>query len=109
MSEIIYNVTVNVSEDSSDAWLLWMKETHIPEVLGTGLFRRATLMRVHAFEQGGFTYAVQFVAGSMADYERYLKQYAPLMRTKTEALYGQEVQSFRTMLEVLSNFEPKKH
>jgi hypothetical protein len=108
MSEIFYNVTVNVSEDIHDGWLAWMQETHIPDVLDTGMFKRATLLRVHAFEQGGLTYAVQYVADSMQNYERYLKEYAPSLRTKTESLYGDQVHAFRTMLEVVQDFAPRK-
>jgi hypothetical protein len=104
VSEIIYNVTVNVSEDIHDDWMLWMRQKHIPEVLQTGLFTRASLMRIHAFEQGGLTYAIQYVADSMDKYERYLKEFAPSFRAKTESLFGDQVHSFRTMLEVLATF-----
>jgi hypothetical protein len=105
MSEVVYNVTVNVSEEIHDDWMLWLRQEHIPEVLKTGLFRRAMLMRVHAFEQGGLTYAVQYVADSMENYERYLKEFAPSLRAKTESLFGDQVHAFRTMLEVLTTFE----
>jgi hypothetical protein len=104
MAEIIFNVTVNVSEEIHDSWLAWMRETHIREVLDTGLFTRATLMRVHAFEKGGLTYAVQYVAESMQNYDRYLQEYAPALRAKTESLYGDQVHAFRTMLEVVQVF-----
>jgi hypothetical protein len=105
MTDVIYNVTVNVSEEIHDEWLSWMRQSHIPEVLACGLFKRALLMRVHAFEQGGLTYAAQYTAGSMADYERYLKDFAPKLRAQTEALYGDQVHAFRTMLEVLESFD----
>ncbi len=35
---IIYNVTVNVEKEVEEVWVNWMKETHIPEILATGLF-----------------------------------------------------------------------
>ena len=35
---IIYNVTINVENDTHDTWFKWMKETHIPDVMSTGMF-----------------------------------------------------------------------
>ena len=102
MSEVLYNVTVNVSEEILEEWLQWMETTHIPEVLATGFFSAARLMRVHAFEQGGKTYAVQYTASSMQNYERYLKEAAPQLQSKTELAFGDQVHAFRTLLEVVS-------
>jgi len=102
MAEVLYNVTVNVSEEVLEEWLQWMESTHIPEVLGTGFFHSARLMRVHAFEQGGKTYAVQYTAPSMESYERYLQEAAPQMQAKTELAFGDQVHAFRTLLEVVS-------
>jgi hypothetical protein len=102
MSEVIYNVTVNVSDEVLTEWLQWMDSTHIPEVLGTGFFHTAQMMRVHAFEQGGKTYAIQYAAPSMESYERYLKEAAPQLQSKTELAFGDHVHAFRTLLEVVS-------
>jgi hypothetical protein len=104
MSEVIYNVTINVSDEVHDRWLSWMCNEHIPEVLQTGLFSSATFVRVHAYEQGGRTYAVQYVAASMEDLDRYIKECAPSLRAKTETAFGDQVHPFRTTLEVLQRF-----
>ena len=104
MSEIVYNVTVNVSDEVHDEWVAWMQEVHIPEVLATGIFTSAQFLRVHAFEQGGKTYATAYTAQSMERYERYLREFAPQLRAKSEAAFGDHVHSFRTMLEVLASY-----
>ena len=49
---IIYNVTANIEESIHDEWLTWIKE-HIPKVLGTGKFEKATLSRVLVEEDMG--------------------------------------------------------
>ena len=46
MTPVIYNVTVNVSDSRVDEWLSWMRQEHIPAMLGTGLFVSATLVKV---------------------------------------------------------------
>jgi hypothetical protein len=37
---LLYNITYLVPEDTSDKWLTWMKEEHIPEIMGTNLFEK---------------------------------------------------------------------
>ncbi|MFN4895531.1 MAG: DUF4286 family protein [Pseudomonadota bacterium] len=105
MTGILYNVTVNISEHRVDEWLTWMRSEHIPQMLGTGLFLGATIVRVLAFEQGGKTYAVQYRCSSMQDFERYETEFAPGFRSKSEELFGDDAQAFRTILELVENFE----
>lgn len=107
MSKILYNVTLSVSEGIHERWVAWMKESHIPDVLGTGCFEWAKFLRVHAFEQGGLTYAVLYCAPSMDAYERYVAAHSPRLQAEHEALFKNDVVSFRTMLEVLDEFSPK--
>ncbi|MEO8589060.1 MAG: DUF4286 family protein, partial [Flavobacteriales bacterium] len=45
---ILYNVTINIDLDVEREWLVWMKETHIPEVMATGLFLESRMFRVLA-------------------------------------------------------------
>jgi hypothetical protein len=42
---IIYNVTTNIHESVHDQWMIWMQHKHIPEVLATGKFTAARLVR----------------------------------------------------------------
>ena len=106
MNKVLYNVTVSVSEDVHEEWLRWMKAAHIPDVLGTGCFESARLLRVHAFEQGGITYAVMYTAPSIDAYERYTSAHAPRLRAEHESKFNDKAVAFRTMLEVLEEFSP---
>jgi len=106
MSAVVYNVTLSVSEDINEAWVQWMKDSHIPDVLGTGCFASARLLRVHAFEQGGLTYAVMYEAGSMESYERYVDVHSARLQAEHQAKFGESAVAFRTMLEVLETFSP---
>ena len=45
---IIYNVTCSIDSDIVEDWLDWMKKTHIPDILDTGFFIRATINTVPA-------------------------------------------------------------
>jgi hypothetical protein len=53
---ILYNVTVNIDPEVHEDWLNWMKNTHIPDVLNTGMFIDNRFLRVLNTEEGeGFT------------------------------------------------------
>jgi len=101
---IIYNVTSNVSESIHDRWLHWMQHEHIPEMIGTGKFSKARLVKVLIEEEmGGVTYSVQFFTDSKATLEKYYAEDADRLRESTRARFGDHVVSFRTELEFISD------
>jgi hypothetical protein len=98
---IIYNVTLNVDTDVAADWLSWMKDTHIPDVMRTGMFIDYRLCRVLAEEEGGLTYAVQYTCKDMDTYERYRDDFAPALQAETAKAFGGKFVAFRTLLEVV--------
>jgi hypothetical protein len=97
----IYNVTINIQEDAHDAWLAWMKQTHIPHMLATQKFTKALMTRVNVEEaMGGITYSVQYTTESKALLERYYQEDAPRLRSESKAFDGKFV-AFRTELEIV--------
>jgi hypothetical protein len=98
---IIYNVTINVDADVHERWLLWMKTTHIPDVMATGLFLDQRLCRVLADDEGGITYAVQYTCADMATLQRYQAEHAPRLQAETHKHFSGKFAAFRTLLEVL--------
>lgn len=98
---IIYNVTLNVDTDVAEKWLSWMKETHIPDVMRTGMFLDHRFCRVLAEEEGGLTYAIQYTCRDMATYEKYRDEYAPALQAETAKAFGGKFVAFRTLLEVV--------
>jgi hypothetical protein len=98
---IIYNVTVSVDLEVHGMWLAWMKHTHIPEVMATGLFLSSRICRVLSEGDSGATYAIQYSCADMATYERYRDQHAPRLQAESEKYYGGKATAFRTLLEVV--------
>lgn len=101
MNRVLYNVTVSVDLAIHEEWLIWMKEVHIPEVMATGYFLENRICRVHAFEEGGVTYAIQYICHSMTDYEDYQNLAAAALQARHHERYGQKVAAFRTVLEII--------
>ena len=105
---IIYNVTVNVDESIHNDWLNWMQNKHINDVLATGLFTNAKMVRVVVEEEmGGTTYAVQYFTDSRAKLEDYYQNHAPRLRKEGVQLFADKMLAFRTELEVISEFYEK--
>jgi hypothetical protein len=101
---IIYNVTSNIDQSIHDEWLHWMQHTHIPEMIATGKFKKARLVKVLIEEEmGGTTYSVQFYTDSRATLEKYFEEDADRLRQATRMLFGDKVVSFRTELQLISD------
>ena len=99
---ILYNVTIKPNAEIATEWLQWMREEHLPELLQTGLFTEARLCRLEDAETAdGDTFATQYLCASRADYDSYIANWAPQMRTKIEARFGGRFVAFRSVLEVL--------
>lgn len=100
---IIYNVTVKVDHKIAEDWLTWLQEEHIPDVLSTGCFTKATILRLmEVDETDGPTYAIQYMAESKALYNRYISQFAEDMRMKGFRIWGDQFIAFRSVMQVVN-------
>ena len=99
---IIYNVTVKVDAGIADPWLQWMMNEHIPEVLSAGCFYDYKILRLlETDETEGPTYAIQYLAESKADYNRYIENHAEGMRKKSFERWGEKFIAFRSVMAVV--------
>lgn len=102
MTAIVYNVTVKVETAIAIPWLSWLKEEHIPEIISTGCFTHATILRLlEVDESEGPTYAVQYHAENNESYNRYIQQFADNMRKKTADKWGAGFIAFRSVMQVV--------
>lgn len=98
---IIYNVTVNIEDSAHDAWLLWMKETHINDVMNTGMFLENKICKVMVEEQSGTTYSIQYTCKNMETLEHYQKNFAPALQADHNKKFEGKFVAFRTLLEIV--------
>jgi len=100
---IIYNVTIKIEPAIHDAWLSWMQDIHIPEVIATGCFVKATVLRLlEVDDSDGPTYAIQYLAESKGLYNRYIENHAPEMRQRTFDKWGNQFIAFRSVMQVVN-------
>ncbi|MEO9021123.1 MAG: DUF4286 family protein [Ginsengibacter sp.] len=96
----IYNITTKVDHAILNDWLQWQREIHIPGVMATGSFTEHRFYKLleHDDDEGS-AFVTQFMAATQADYDQYLLQFAPQLRKETLEKWGDQVVSFRTLLQ----------
>jgi Domain of unknown function (DUF4286) len=100
---IIYNVTIKIEQSIKDAWLQWLKEEHIPDIIQTGCFTHAVILRLMEVDDtGGPTYAVQYFAESRGLYNNYIENHAAAMRQKAFDKWGAAFIAFRSVMQVVN-------
>ncbi|NIM34818.1 MAG: DUF4286 family protein [Hydrotalea flava] len=99
---IIYNVTSHVAAPIHEAWLQWMKEKHIPLVMQTGCFYQYQWVKVlETDESEGYTYAIQYYAREMRDFEQYRQHHAPQLGKDIAETWGDKITNFRSLMQVV--------
>jgi len=99
---VVYNVTIKVDHSIAENWLYWLKEEHIPDIINTGCFTHATILRLLEVDDSeGPTYAVQYHAGSEALYNQYIDKFSDDMRKKGTEKWGNKFIAFRSVMQVV--------
>jgi hypothetical protein len=98
---IIYNVTINIEDDVRDRWVAWMNETHIPQVMATGMFIDHSFCKMldKQEDETGTTYVIQYLAETMEKYEKYRDEFAPALQAETQKYFGGKFVAFRSLME----------
>lgn len=96
----LYNVTVGIDADIEQEWVQWMKTTHIPDVLRTGLFVDYKFYKVlHDNSDGSISYSVQYFATSIENVVLYLEKLAPALVEEHRQKFRDKHVAFQTLLE----------
>jgi hypothetical protein len=99
---VIYNVTIKVDAAIADAWLKWLLDEHIPDVMSTKCFSDFRVVRlIEVDETEGPTYAVQYHAETKSDYNRYIEIHASEMRKRSYDKWGDRFIAFRSVMQVV--------
>jgi hypothetical protein len=97
---LVYEVTAVVELGMVEEWERYMRERHIPDVLATGCFTRASLARA-----SGGRFLIRYHVASRADLERYLAEAAPALRAEFSARYPGGVALTRETWELVHAWE----
>ncbi|MFZ5971561.1 MAG: DUF4286 family protein [Bacteroidota bacterium] len=97
---LVYNVTVGVDKSIEAEWIAWMKGTHIPNVLRTGMFVESKMYKVLTHDdEASVSYAIQYYALNLDNVQNYLENFAPRLREEAQLKFGNRQAAYRTLLE----------
>ena len=100
---IIYNVTIKIDKSIHELWIQWLKYVHIPEILDTGCFTKAMVLRLlETDDTEGPTFAIQYFSETITGYKCYIEKFAGEMRDKSFAKWGDKFIAFRSLMEVVN-------
>lgn len=98
---VAYNVTINVHDSVQEEWVKWMKKTHLPQVMATGMFTSYAMFKLltRQDDEEGTTFVIQYFCNEISDYERYKTEFAPALQQETQKLFAGKFHAFRTLME----------
>ena len=96
---ISYQITARVDERLAPAYEGYMRNRHIPDLLGTGCFVSATFAKGDAGE-----YLISYQAADRASLDRYLADFATGMRGHFDAHFPDGVELSRKVWEDLQTW-----
>ncbi|MFC3560870.1 DUF4286 family protein [Pedobacter jamesrossensis] len=96
---LLYNVTLILEDTAAEEWLQWMQETHIPQVMDTGMFVSHRLLKVLDSPNEGVTYCAQYVAESLEKYNEYQSVFAPALQQDLNKRFENRFVAYRTLME----------
>lgn len=103
-NEILYEVTVTVESPNRDGFEEYMTRRHIPDVLATGCFARASFVT-----DGAGRYRTTYIAAGEAALDRYLNEFASGLRDDFAANFragvSVERQKWHSLKEFVGNAE----
>ena len=102
---ILYNVTIKILPAKAQAWLEWMQNTHIPQVMATGCFTQYRIAKMLFLEDEaeGLTFNIQYTCPDLQTYQTYQEQHAPKLQADHNQYYtpGQDFVAFRSLMQTI--------
>ncbi len=103
---LLYNVTVTVDMAIHEDWVQWMRHTHIPDVMSTGMFVSYRMNRLIGHDHADAEiYTMQYLVKDMAQLVRYQEEFAPALQRQHSERYDGKYAAFRTVMELIDHNE----
>ncbi len=102
---IYYRVKVSIDKDVESEWLRWMRTSHIIDVLTTGLFEYAELLKSSDEYAGKSTYTVQYKLKSEENFNKYNDEFAQKLRHEHTTRYSAKFIASREINKVIETIK----
>lgn len=103
---LLYNVTITIDLDVYQDWERWMRASHIPDVMSTGMFLSYRMCRLVGHEHtDSEIFTVQYLVKDMAHLVRYQNEFAPELQNQHRERYDGKYAVFRSLMELVDHNE----
>jgi len=99
-SVIVFEVTIDVRDGLGDAFGAYLNERHIPDLMGTGCFAWASLLR-----SAPGRFRARYEAPDRAALDRYMNEHAAVLRAHVLENFPEGLKFEREEWELLATFE----
>lgn len=98
---LIYNTTYSVEDEVHDNFLIWMKESYMPEVEKEGTLKSPCLCRLLSHQHDGTSYALQWKVENSAALHRWHSSMGERFNKELTRIFENKVTGFPTLMEVI--------
>lgn len=98
---LIYNTTFQVDDEVNDNFLIWIKESYIPEIEKHGTLKMPRLCRVLSHREDGSCYSLQWEVDDSAALHRWHREQGAGLNEELRKIFKDKVVGFPTLLEVM--------
>ncbi len=100
---LIYNVTTKITWSIHEAWVRWMLDKHIPDVMAKNCFTEYRFARLLETDDAeGPTYTTQYYAETKEQYAKYIEMFADDLRKDAYTKWGDQFIGFRSLMELVN-------
>ena len=110
LGPLVYEVKCWVNQSVEQKWLLYMKGKHIEDVLATGLFKPANLLKLEKSFQAKEhnksqweAYVVQYSYEGQESFEKYQNNFAEGLQKEHKDIFGNSVRASRAFFNRMAN------
>lgn len=98
---LIYNTTFQVDDDIHEHFIIWIKESYIPQVESHGTLNAPRICRVLSHREEGFSYSLQWEVESSSLLHRWHMEQGVKLNEELTKIFANKVIGFPTLMEVI--------
>ena len=97
---LIYNTTFQVDDDVHDNFMIWIKESYIPEVQKHGALKAPRICRILSHREEGSAYSLQWEVESSGLLHRWHLEQGVRLNDELVKIFKDKVIGFPTLMEM---------
>ncbi|MBP6064927.1 DUF4286 family protein [Bacteroides sp.] len=98
---LIYNTTFQVDDNVCDNFLIWIKESYIPEVEKHGALNQPRLCKILSHREEGWSFSLQWEVENSSVLHKWHMEQGTVLNEELKKMFENKVIGFPTLMEVI--------